>query len=397
MKIKRILSFLGVLFFFSSGLTFRLEAAVSKDAKYKRKRLNSEIYISPRSLARGNTYITTATDEDAIFLNPALVPQPKGAYYKTYFLNTTLVSSFSTIETVGDIGDFADLIQGGGGKDPAKLGSTFKQILDLFAKWEEEPVSIFGSGFIGTSFKYVSFGILLSGSLDFDSGLDTVNSRKETLRMNTLINVGPALALTYPIIPELIVGSTFKFTARGEVNVQRSLELVDFLKIQNEKLTVKKFTAWDYEPSIDFGIVYKPKIFLNPRFGIAYSNIGDVEFSDRDGEKEFEMEPIRQNLGIGASIHPKLGAGILSVSLDIRDITASYDTSFLSETYLGVEYLLLEMFGASVGLSQGYPSFGLYFTSRFVQVDLGVYTKERELTVGQKPDPRFFLKLTTSI
>lgn len=396
MKVKRILSFFSLLLFFSSSF-LTLNAAVPKNAKYKRKRLNTEIYLSPRALGRGNTYITTASGQDSLFLNPALLPMPKeGIYDRTYILDPTIISSGRVFTTVKDVSAVTDLFSSSSSKGSSEQSESMTKILKLVETWKKEPTSVYSSVFFGSFFKYVGFGVLASGTGDLDSGVTTVDDRGESLRVNALLNVAPSLAIAYPVLPDLLLGGAFRYIFRVEVDFEQNLDLVELLSVQENAPTLKKLMGFDHKPAFDLGLVYRPDIFLKPRFGVVFANIGNVNFKDRDNTADFEMEPIRQNLGLGVSIHPKLGPGVLTASLDFRDLTASYDTSFLSEMYLGVDYLLKEMFGFSVGLGQGYPSASLYFTSHYFQMDVGFYTKERGLKLSDKADPRFFLKFAFS-
>ena len=389
-----------MFFFFLGGM--KIQAAVSNFSKYKRKKLNTEIYLSPRSLGRGHTYITTASGQDALFLNPALIPMPKrGIYDRTYLLDPTVVGSMKVVEAVNKVtsSSLRDLTSGDIKTDD--LGNLKSDLDDFVRGFAKEPISGYASLFFGSFFRYVGFGVLASGSLDIDGGRKTVESRGQSLQLNALATAAPSIALAYPVLRDFKIGFAARYLIRLEVNLDVGTELEDLLKFQNNE-NLSKLTQWnslaafDHKPAFDAGIVYSPRILLNPRFGLVFANIGNVLFKDQDGTENFEMEPLREDLGLGLSIHPKLGPGVLSISLDFRDLLASYDTSFLAETYFGVDYLFKKMVGLSAGLSQGYPSANLYFTSRYFQADLGVYTKERGILVGQKPDPRFFFKMSFS-
>jgi|GEM_PF-3646495 len=399
MKIKRSMSFCLCVFFLCETF-FSLRAAVPKNAIYKRKRLNTDYYLSPRALARGNTYITTTDQSDALFLNPAfLYSEENKTYFGTFLFDPSFVGSTRTFKTIKEFRDISSILKPDNLNDKSELTTTYKNLLGLTNKWTKEATSLYSSVFLGSFFKYVGFGVLTSATLDLDAGLTTVNSESDSVRINSLITIAPSIGAAFPVpyINGLQIGTSIHYIVRMEIDVDQGLDFYDLLTLKKKKSQTKDFTAYGHKPAFDLGLVYKPDIFLNPRFGLVFSNIGNVNFKDLDKVEKFTMEPIRQNLGLGASIHPQLGPGVLSVSLDFRDLTGSYDTSFLSETYFGVDYVFLKMFGLSTGLSQGYPSFGLYITSRFIQFDIGLNTKERELTIGTKPDTRFFLKLRISL
>lgn len=398
MKVKSISCLVAFVFF--SFLSFlKLKAAIPDDAKYKRKRVIADIYLSPRALARGNTYITTASGQDSIFLNPALLPTPKeGIYDKTYLLNPAFIASKRILTTIKEIKSIWTLISEGV-KDKSEISKAIGPAMDTLEKWEKEPTSAYTSIFFGAFFRYFAFGLLTSATLDADSGLATVSANDESIRVNALINIAPSTSFSYPVLPVLSLGASLRYIFRFEADLIQEISMYDFLQSakKTEGIGLKDITAFGYKPAFDLGLVYKPQLKLNPRFGLMFANIGNVNFEDKDGKVKFKMEPLRQNLGIGASIHPEVWEGVLSVSLDIRDLTGSYDTSFFSETYVGVDYLFKEMLGASIGLSQGYPSMGFYFTSDWFQIDFGFYTKERGLRVASKPDKKVFFKLTASI
>ena len=394
-KQRKTLWFL-VMALFSSSLNFTVCAA------YKRKKLNTEIYLSPRSLGRGHTYITTASGQDALFLNPALIPMPKrGIYDRTYLLDPTVIGSMKIMSAINEITSSSLMNVFSGDIKTEDMGGLKTEVDKLVRDLAKEPLSAYASFFFGSFFRYVGFGVLGSISADVDGGRATVKSSGQSLQGNVLATAAPSIAFAYPVLRDLKIGLAARYLIRLEANLDVGTELQDLLKFQDKdeisKLTdMKSLLAFDHKPAFDAGIVYSPRVFLSPRFGLVFANMGNVNFKDQDGIASFKMEPLRQDLGFGASIHPKLGPGVLSVSLDFRDILGSYDTSFLAETYFGVDYLIKEMFGLSAGLSQGYPSANLYFTSRYFQADLGVYTKERGIVVGQKPDPRFFFKMSFS-
>ncbi len=399
MKIKRFIYICLCIFFLTETL-FSLRAAIPKDAVYNRKRLNTDYYLSPRALARGNTYITTTDQSDALFLNPAFLYSGENkTYFGTFLVDPSFVGSTRTFKTIKEFQNISSILKPDNLNNQSELTTTYKNLLGLTDKWKSEATSVYSSIFLGSFFKYVGFGVLTSATLDLDAGLTTVKSQSESVRVNSLITIAPTIGAAFPVpyVKGLQIGTSIHYLIRMEIDVDQGIDFYDLLALKKHKPQVKDLTAYGHKPAFDLGVVYKPDIFLNPRFGLVFSNIGNVNFKDLDKVEKFKMEPIRQNLGLGTSIHPQLGPGVLSVSLDFRDLTGSYDTSFLSETYFGVDYLLLKKFGFSTGLSQGYPSLGFYITSRFVQFDIGLNTKERELTIGTKPDTRFFLKLRISV
>lgn len=329
------------------------------------------IYRSAYFLGRGDTGVSTADEEEALFYNPAGLAAGKGIYKKTVLVSPHLEVSNSTRTLARRLALEED--------------DTVDVVLDQIGK----PNHFGFSNFSGLILRRAAVGAIASGQIDVlaskssDSGL-------EQIQASATQTTGGVFGIAQDFWGgRLLLGTTVKYIAHGRGYVEGSA--ADSEAVQNTLQSTSNFIGMGTGGGADLGLMANFGGRLNPRFGIGITDVGDTQISPLN-ESELNLD-IKQRVNLGFSVEPGTRTSKLRLLVDYRDAAGAVHKSPLKRLHIGTELTVLDVVGFCAGAYQGYPTGSMYVDLYFMRLDIGAYTEELSEHVGRRPDTRFFSRL----
>ncbi len=348
--------------------TFALSTSAFADGLSYEPRL----YRSAHFLGRGDTGISVADEEDAIFYNPAGLALGKGIYKKTVLVSPQVELSEATRDLARRLGaenaDAVETVQNNIGK-PNHFGLQ---------------------NFTGLILRRAALGVIVSNNIDLLAYKSADYGGMEVVEASVDQNVGATFSLADTFFhPKLMMGITAKYLARGRGSM--TVISVEADKVQDELSNTADFIGMGEGGGIDFGLMYQGGGRTNPAFGLTVNDIGDTKIKPTE-ETNLDLD-FKQQVNIGASIEPGTKFSKLKLLADYRDITGAVIKNPYKRFHMGGELSVLSMIGIMGGINQGYPTAGLYFDFYILRFDFGYYTEEMGDRIGTRPDTRYFVRL----
>lgn len=347
-------------------------SARAEDAHAKKTLDNgSKIYRSGYYLGRGDTGISLADDEEAIFYNPAGLALGKGIYKKTVLVSPQVEVSQATRDMARNLA--------------AENADTVQTVRDNIGK----PNHIGISNFTGLLLRRAAIGAVATSNVD----LLTYKSDKDALE-TIAARADQTVGMTFTLADsfwknQIMLGVTGKYLARGKGELEVAASEAD--KVQAQLEDQKNFLGMGEGGGADIGLMWQGGGKNNPAFGLTIADIGDTKITPKD-ETELDLD-IKQTVNAGVSIEPGTKFSKLRLLADYRDIFGRTIDNPRKRLHLGGELSVLNMVGMTAGLNQGYPTAGLYCDIYFVRLDAGFYTEEMGTRVGTRGDTRYFVRL----
>jgi hypothetical protein len=370
-------------------------------------------YRSAEFLGRGSAGLATPRDEDALFYNPANLPQPP----ETKPLGNAAVPGATKAEAKdseenGEEG--ADKVPATGEasrwsfrkavvlsplvtlsetvSDYASVGSDDTKMLRALRDNVGKPVHAGVDNFTGALFGNLGVGVVSSVHGNFFAFRDPNNSGIETVDLHSNQNTGLVVGYGQNLAQSpLNVGVSGKVVKRTTTSAQISLANVS--DIQDFKLS--KYQNSGTGMGLDFGLIYALPDFAGARLAATVQDIGDTSFGSGKADG-VAIDPLYQKVNVGASITPALPFGKTTLSLDLSDILQRADTNRLKSLHLGAEHVLADTLGLLAGINQGFSTWGVYLNSRYFRFDLGSYGQEIGERLGERSSRRYYLRLVSS-
>lgn len=330
------------------------------------------LYRSAYFLGRGDTGISVADDEDAIFYNPAGLALGKGIYKKTVLASPQVELSEATRDLARRLG--------------AENANAVETVQDNIGK----PNHIGVQNFTGLILRRAALGAFFSNNVDLLAYKSADYGGMEVVEANADQNVGATFSLADSFFhPNLFLGITAKYLARGRGTM--TVISVEADQVKESLSDTSKFMGAGEGGGLDFGLMYQAGGRTNPAVGITINDMGDTKITPNE-ETDLDLD-LKQTINIGVSIEPGTQFSKLKLLADYRDATGAVIKNPFKRVHLGSELSVLDMIGVTGGLNQGYPTAGLYFNLYIVRLDLGYYTEEMGERIGTRPDTRYFLRI----
>jgi hypothetical protein len=336
----------------------------------------SRLYRSPHYLGRADTGIAMTDNCDAIFYNPAALASGKGLYKQTCLASPFFELSLATRDlyrqvAVEKTSSVTALRQAIG--RPQHFGVQNMTAL----VFRRAAVSVVGGA---------QTDILVSKSKE-NGGLETVDSRVTIASAATF-----SLAETF-FNDALQLGITAKYIP-AYADVKVSASVVD---AQDLATTVSsdQITGYSSGTGLDFGLLWQSSKGSRPSFGVLIRNLGNTELTS--SVVGATPAPLKQTVNLGLAFRPGTKFSVLKILLDYHDVTSAYESNNLKKIHFGSEISLRGWFGMMFGLNQGYATSGLYFDTRVMRFDIGMYTEEAGSRVGDRPDSRFYFRFMAGL
>lgn len=166
----------------------------------------------------------------------------------------------------------------------------------------------------------------------------------------------------------------------------------DLLADIDQEVIGQQFQDGGIGYGLDFGLMYKADVLLNPMVSLSYQDVGITSFQKTRGLQA--PSPIKDNLTLGANISADAYIAGFTLGAEYRHINTTGEP-LGKKVHLGAEINLLNM-DFRAGLYQGYPTFGVGLDLYILQVDAALFTIERGAYPGQTPEQRMQVGISSS-
>jgi hypothetical protein len=328
-------------------------------------------YKGIRPLGMGGAFTAVADDENAMFYNPAGLNEIKGfgRFVSPVPPNLYIEADRNFNSFYNDVKDIADA------SNDTEQSQLAAQLLE---DWLGKHIHFRAGAFPNVTMHNFGIGFLAQAAFDGEV--------HNPLGVNTLqLRGGYDLALVVSGAYGLkVLNNPLQVGVTGKVINRRLLDQTYTTRelVQEDGIDLGRDLDRGSGFGLDLGAIYALPVFLEPTFGLALQNVGDVNLGDAG--------KLEQQMNIGAALHPPVGFGKLVVAFDIVDLTNQLgeDHDLAKRLHAGIEYRLPVILAVRAGLYQGYPSFG--FTADFwiLKASYAYYIEELGAYAGQRPDRR---------
>lgn len=320
---------------------------------------------NPRSTGMGGVRLlkNDGTDAEAIFWNPAALARITGIRWSIF----NITGGTNGYEVAQDLAN----LDGGG--------------LSALDPFYGKRVWVGALGYSAIAVPYFGFGIFNQGYTRFLLR----NPAFPELDVTYISDYGYALAGALDF-GGLSMGLTLKRIVRtGGMRTVGTDLLTDFSLESLSSL----FTDEGVGHGIDFGLMYRVPMPLNPTLSLSWQNLGTINFIQSKGTQS--VPRLLDNLTLGASVSSQLPVIGFSAGMEIRHVTQTSE-NLGKKVHLGAE-LNLPIVDLRAGFYQGYYTYGLGLDFMVFQVDASMYKVETGFYPGQTPEDRFLLSISAAV
>ncbi|MBI2603439.1 MAG: hypothetical protein HYW48_10335 [Deltaproteobacteria bacterium] len=339
------------------------------------------VYRGASSLGRGHAGLAGSEDVDAIFYNPAALLANKEEE------NRERLVLFSPMPEVSrNISSVIAKVQDDSDSEKVSL------VDDLV----KTPLFVGFSNFSGIIANRFAIGIVTSAFARAFAFKDLEFSGLETVDFKAFTNLGLITSYAHDVYEGVWVGGTLKYLDRTQVTA--SLNLSDIKEIK--ELSIDNYRNKGKGYGLDVGSIYRPPLLqgesYRTQFALTVDDVGETQFAktEKDGPP---LESIKQTINLGATFAWLWDGTKLTFHGDYRDLLSNNETNSFKNLHLGLDFSLAEKVGLALGLNQGYPTASVFFGGKFVRLYIGSYGEEQGKKVGDRPDVRFFTRLSLSV
>lgn len=333
---------------------------------------DNRLYRSAYFLGRGDTGISVADDEEAIFYNPAGLALGKGIYKKTVLASPQIEVSRAT-------------------RDIARqLGAENADAVDTVRDHIGDPIHFGLQNFTGLILRRVALGAFVSSGVSMLAYKSKDAGALETVEIGAVANGGATFSLAESFFsPSLMFGVTAKYLQRGKGYASASTAEIDEVKEKFDDTS--SFIGMGAGGGADVGMMWQRGGQLNPSFGMTLSDVGNTKITPTD-DTDLDLD-VKQTLNLGVALEPGTKWSKLRLLADYRDALGAVESNPRKRIHLGGELTVRDFIGFTLGLNQGYPGGGVYMDLYVVRLDFGVYTEEIGERVGSRPDTRYVMRI----
>ncbi len=331
-------------------------------------------FRSAEFLGKGDTGIATAKGMDAVFYNPAGIAQGKG-------IISEIVGISPQLEGTDNLKQLYDSYNGGN-----------KSALQVLAENQNTVFSGAAQNYTGIIFRKVGIGFLDRANANAYEGIDP-NTGIPTANIYAANRSGVYLTLAHEFFNDrLYLGMNGKFLQKKEINLSISALSAES-QLSNGSLST--IINNNLNQGSGIGADIGSMIILNKEYftqvGIVCRNIGMQYRWVPDGNSPPTAEPTVLDIGLSSSFGTKKSK--VTVAGDFRDISNNQNAAIAKRIHLGIEYTLLDRFGITAGINQGYPTYGVFFKATIIKTEAGMYTEEIGSRAGEYPSQRIFARI----
>ncbi|MEI8025321.1 MAG: hypothetical protein WCI18_03130 [Pseudomonadota bacterium] len=356
-------------------LLVSLTAAVTYGSEFEYNR-----YRSPAALGRGDTGIASSRDEDAPFYNPALIGFGTGIYKKLILGSIGLDLSMATRDAIREI------------------SLQESDSIDTLRKSIGVPQHI-GAHVLGPSLilRRAAISTYLTSSNQAMIFKSASSRGLESVAIDSVTSAGLAFTVAQDFAKDHSVGMTARYETKNQVDVEVNATDGENLKGLSGDDAGRYVMAGRGIP-IDLGYAFKLGDKMNTSLGLTVKDALATAYIPSKAttlkKEDRALKDGKRTINAGFAFEPGTKDSKMRVLGDWLDITNAYGSPTFKRVHLGSEISLKDFIGFSAGLNQGYPTFGIFADIRILRMDFGRYTEEVGSKVGERPDTRFFLRLS---
>ena len=327
-----------------------------------------ELATSLRSVGMGNANLTVAGNSEAAFINPA------GLGRKTpwrFNLGNILFQTNEDFHGLGYKGDVTKFLDNFGKK--LSLDGVRQLLLADRGKYLSSDFQILpniSGPFFNLGYLYVTKNIITMGRAE-DAPLEYADR----------VDYGPYIGFGIPLFGEYLkLGTSVTYLTRAEANGE------------SDKDTPIALAPSDYDKGSALialmGLTFEVPFFPFFKFSAVRHNVFNQAFSK---DTAFQLDKIRNQIDIGASIFLPMSSVAFLFTFDRKDINNKYSAVDSARKQLvGLEIAFLDWGWLRFGWGDGYFSSGVRFRGKSFELEIsswGVHGTSREYT--RKEDRRF--------
>lgn len=334
---------------------------------------NERIYRSAYFLGRGDTGVAIADGSEAIHYNPAGLAQGKGVYKETVLVSPMVELSTAT----------KDLIR--------KFALEQSTGADTLAEEMGKNQHFGANNLSAVVFRRAAIGATISNQTDLLPRLSKDQGALPVVSAFSATNQSLHFSLAEQFFSKsFTLGTTLKYVSRSVASIDIALAESSDL---NERLSSDSLLNTGTGTGFDLGMMYRGQSKRAPfSLGLQVVNVGGLPLkgvTDQD-----EVDDLNQTINIGFAIEPGTKFSRFRLLLDVRDLAGETEPNNLKKVNIGTEIAIRKFIGVTSGLHHGYPTFGTFINIYVLRMDLGMYTEEVGDRIGERPDNRFYMRLT---
>jgi hypothetical protein len=351
------------------GLLFR-----SRDVAYAKG--SAPLVEDPFDIAAGGASLTRASQGGMILSNPALIPYGPG-FHRWVGSETTLIVGKDSV-------DFARSLQNGDSSASNDGSSDQSKFIEKIVTTPIHAGTLNNLSYINRLF---GIGAFSRNEFDIavkkfgDTGLPSVRFRGESYQALGLS------AASFIAGPAISFGVTGKYLYASAPDL--AIDLTDQEAIGRLQTTggIRSLMAMNSGFGYDAGLLFFSQgLNVDYRLALKVDDIGGTSLGG-DGT----LTELRQvaSAGLGYTLHNAVDA--IHLSLDYRDIQASYQEELFKRIRIGAKLLVRRHLGLGIGYYDGWPSYGLEVDAWIIRLTATYYTREFGAKPGIDPRPLYAL------
>lgn len=331
------------------------------------------VYENARSLAMGGVSVSVADDEQALFTNPAgLGLQDKS---KFSVINPFYAESKHFDKLINSIDSLND------SDTPASRASNMNHLMKVMGKtgWKNASNMAYYIGGTG-------FGVAAYYSENEYYFVDNPVNPRVGSKVDKDLALSASISRPFGEDHRMFKdrtsgwwGASMKVVSRKMTNTSYFIRDFSALNPGLLKNTDKSGVAMDF----DLSALWQINNPMNPTLGLFAGNILNAKFSDSAGNLE-------RQFGAGVSIRPLTGdserKNRILLALEYWDI--GDDGNMFKKLRFGSQIQLANTLNAHLGVRSGYPTYGLSFSWRDLELQAAVYSEELGRRPGDFEDKR---------
>jgi len=314
-------------------------------------------YTSAQMLGSGNAGLTDVMSVDSLFYNPANLARTPQIVGEIIILNPQVEASQNGLGIYKDI-------------------KANKDMLDVIGSVLGHPVSLAIQNATGASFRRTAFGLFERVNLQIGIKNDAVSglpvaSVQSDVRIGAAYGIGRSFSsnVLHIGITGLVVQKAEAKLSVSALDAQSKFSGSDGSSVINDAL--KRGTA----VGAHVGVLITPNAESSPEFALVARNIG---MTYNVGGKSEDKQPSKelQTVDVGFSLQPGTKNSHSRLSIDVTDVLNKSQENFYKRLHLGAEVTFSGVLGVLGGLNQGYSTYGMFFNTKIIRLDAGIFAEE---------------------
>lgn len=330
-----------------------------------------------RNLMKGGFSLTQTFSPAGILSNPAQVAQSTSLLSHLELLSPLLIWSNSLLDLVQLFSE-----------------SNQNSILQSLRSFENEVIHGSIHQHTGLILKKVAVGTFQKGNLSTGTLWEPISGAM-TLYSNLKVRTGAYISSGYELIPEkLALGVSLKSVTQAAY--ENHLSLTQVARMMRQQQDFNAFLTSGLRRGsgvgLDTGLLFRQqeKFFIT-EVGLTVQDLG---LKYRWVPEGFTApDPERATLNLGGSLSFASELSKFTLGLDFRDLLFAYGNKLFKHVFTGLEMSFADLIGMGIGLYQGYWSYGLYASLKFIHLNFGAYTAELGELPGEVGNQRLFAQV----